>query len=682
MTRKTIACAILALLGLVANAQRFDWAKGWEGPDNTDAVYGNSNYFSGTATDSRGNLYLLANYRGMDGGPYVEWDSVRLTPFNSPSDDGMVLARITPQGTMAWRKIVLSNGGSTYSHELRVLGDSAVACMFTYWPPFSEYSKLYYLDTLLTGIHDGYPATISGYSDYQRTALVIFDTAGNIVEHHTLHTARVGSGGELLRDSLGVVQNSPLATPSFDIDAEGNVYLLVNGPMPDGMCLLDDNRRVGVVDGWQGAAWSPSLLKFSPHLDTLLALRAVVGGNTSADTRYSSHIWVRLGVDGEAYAYGGLRRTAGTEQFDTLLIAPGLSHGCGYSDNENALLVKFDTALEAQYVVGIGEQVINAAADEYWHSGNLGSTFREVAFDADSGLLFVAGECWQRDANEPLRSAIYYVAGQPTDLVNHAYVLALDAADGSLHSIGKMPSMRQSNLGWDSRHVNWPYSRLAGLTVGGNRVLLQGVSIGGVYYPNLYRPDGANVHRLTMAQFDYAGHLVRGYDFKAISAECIPATLAVHDSMLYIANIISGGASFGNNTVQPEHLMACVALMVDTSLMSTYVYTEPEWIDTSNVNIVQVEEGATLVAYPNPFGKSVKIKIEGMQLMEGGGTVAAILTDLAGRSEAVRLASDGHGLYTLDMAGRHQAAYLLTLTSADGRQHSIRLLKQSGVFGQ
>jgi hypothetical protein len=128
---------------------------------------------------------------------------------------------------------------------------------------------------------------------------------------------------------------------------------------------------------------------------------------------------------------------------------------------------------------------------------------------------------------------------------------------------------------------------------------------------------------------------------------------------------------------------AFIAKYVDTSFMTPYVprdttHTDP--IDTGEVSITLVEDGAALVAYPNPFRQSVRIKVQGGQLKEHNGTVTAILTDLTGRREEVRLTPDAPGQYTLDLTSRPQATYLLTLTTADGKQHTVRLLKQSDIF--
>ena len=60
----------------------------------------------------------------------------------------------------------------------------------------------------------------------------------------------------------------------------------------------------------------------------------------------------------------------------------------------------------------------------------------------------------------------------------------------------------------------------------------------------------------------------------------------------------------------------------------------------------------------------------------------AILTDLTGRREEVHLSPYGPGQYSLDLTSRPQASYLLTLITADGKQHTVRLLKQSDIFAR
>ena len=146
------------------------------------------------------------------------------------------------------------------------------------------------------------------------------------------------------------------------------------------------------------------------------------------------------------------------------------------------------------------------------------------------------------------------------------------------------------------------------------------------------------------------------------------------------------GAQFGDISIpNGGKSTAYIARYVDTSFMTPYVprdttHTDP--IDTGSVRITLVDDGTALVAYPNPFRQSVRIKVQGGRLKEHNGTVTAILTDLTGRREQVRLTPDAPGQYTLDLTSRPQATYLLTLTTATGQTHTIRLLKQSDIFGQ
>lgn len=89
---------------------------------------------------------------------------------------------------------------------------------------------------------------------------------------------------------------------------------------------------------------------------------------------------------------------------------------------------------------------------------------------------------------------------------------------------------------------------------------------------------------------------------------------------------------------------------------------------------ITTAETAELTLYPNPATHQVSI--------ECAETISeAWLTDLTGRREQVRLIAEGTGRYTLDLTARPQATYLLTLTTADGHQHTVRLMKQSDIFG-
>ena len=86
--------------------------------------------------------------------------------------------------------------------------------------------------------------------------------------------------------------------------------------------------------------------------------------------------------------------------------------------------------------------------------------------------------------------------------------------------------------------------------------------------------------------------------------------------------------------------------------------------------------------YPNPTKQKITIRVESGALKVENGVATAWLTDLTGRREEVRLTPDGPGQYSLDLTSRPQATYLLTLFTADGHQHTVRLLKQSDIFAR
>ena len=104
--------------------------------------------------------------------------------------------------------------------------------------------------------------------------------------------------------------------------------------------------------------------------------------------------------------------------------------------------------------------------------------------------------------------------------------------------------------------------------------------------------------------------------------------------------------------------------------------------DSSDIQVTLSDEAGAFVKYGNPFRQRVNVKVESGELKVENGVATAWLTDLTGRREEVTLTPAGNGKYTLDLTSRPQATYLLTLTTATGKTHTIRLLKQSDIFGQ
>ena len=81
---------------------------------------------------------------------------------------------------------------------------------------------------------------------------------------------------------------------------------------------------------------------------------------------------------------------------------------------------------------------------------------------------------------------------------------------------------------------------------------------------------------------------------------------------------------------------------------------------------------------PFPYHQRYNMKVSGSPLLSHDGVVTAWLTDMQGRREEVVLTPTGPDQYTLDLTSRPPAAYLLTVTTADGRELTFRLVKQYG----
>ena len=109
---------------------------------------------------------------------------------------------------------------------------------------------------------------------------------------------------------------------------------------------------------------------------------------------------------------------------------------------------------------------------------------------------------------------------------------------------------------------------------------------------------------------------------------------------------------------------------------------QPVVRDSSDIQVTLSDEAGAFVKYGNPFRQRVNVKVESGELKVESGVATAWLTDMQGRREEVRLTPAGNGKYTLDLTSRPQATYLLTLTTATGKTHTLRLLKQSDIFGK
>lgn len=657
----TLAC----LTG--AQAQRFEWAKGYASARQGTEI-------KGQVADREGNLYILGTFRNdsrWDGEPLLP-----MTPYGYFHDNNNVLiAKISPTGQMLWKKVIhVNNGQSALAHDIKPVGDTAFACLVeAMLPAPTSYEYCYYLDTLLTEL-DGYPiAPFEGaWMNGRYTILLIFDFSGRVLEQHFLKVTYTDSLGNDIVTPVGsnvTFDSYPLRDPSFDIDAEGNIYLsrmafdyidaerCVETGVIQGLKFWADHRMVGTVRfADKPSLYNLQLLAFSPHFDTLLASRYLF-------QHYVGHIpntYLQLDRYGDLYALGSVV-VHGIN--DTIVV--DAERGISFPINEATLnkgyLVKLDSALTPIHCMTLEDSVRNG---DILTSSQ--SFFNNICFDDDSGLCFVSGFIQRNHGT----TALVTLNGVPTRIEkNDAFVISFHTDSGDIHSHAVIPSISSSHLGSSYANNN--------LAASSNRIFVQSAYYGGVRYPNDTIVLSGNNPSLGLSVFDYKGNMIEGHDFRAISPLNRPGPLALIDSALYMSNLFVSSATFGDIQVPEQGYHACIAKYVDTAFMTPYRALG----DTGDVSIRLVEDGGAWTSYPNPFRQRVNIQVQGADLLVANGVATAVLTDLQGRREEVRLERVGAGHYVLDLTSRPQASYLLTLTTSSGKQHTLKLLKQSDRFG-
>ena len=246
---------------------------------------------------------------------------------------------------------------------------------------------------------------------------------------------------------------------------------------------------------------------------------------------------------------------------------------------------------------------------------------------------------------------------------NCAWFVRIDNQTGALQSYGYIPSSSQSTFLTQHSILKSIAQKNRIITHVGYKENIQTGDSSISIAPNRF---GAGLYIC-----DYDGNYIDFIDYGIdATSVLLSGCLSLHDSNLYIMGGSRFDLSLAGTPLSPTgNSVAYIAKYVDTSFMSPYLYTG----DTVGIDNVSTYQHINV--YPNPFRQHVTI--------ESSETLAstAWLTDLTGRREQVRLIAEGTGRYSLDLTSRPQATYLLTLTTASGKTHTVRLLKQSDLFG-
>ena len=274
-------------------AQGFEWVSTYSGPEirSSDEP---TNRIIGSCVDSSGNTYILGEFS-----PQAFFCGERLLPFDiitTPIHKAVVIAKLSSSGDLLWHKAIYNGRFSCYAHALRMVGDSSIMAMVRFYLPNNSsvvnYRDLYYLDTLLTGNDDLMPT--DSLDDDNNTAFITLDFDGNAIERHLLRVGWLDSNGNAL--TINVTSNSsnsnklktdPFSTESFNIDSEGNIYIiravaervigsnyqewrLDDGTISALKIVVDGTHNLYYPIPYRTALWNMQILKFSPHFDSLI----------------------------------------------------------------------------------------------------------------------------------------------------------------------------------------------------------------------------------------------------------------------------------------------------------------------------------------------------------------------------------------------------------------------------
>ena len=609
--RMTFVLFLLAL-GTTATAQHFEWAKGYGSSANDMCG------IVGTVADPEGNLYILGDFH-----PDAEWDGVPLLPMTpyGPNHDtrSVVVAKISPSGEMLWKKVIHGNNGNdALANDIRMLGDTAIAFMARYTLPSQlQRMYLYYLDTLYTNeeefVHD-----LSHMALKITTAYIVLDLDGNVLEEHALNVTFVDrDGNDVMHEYTDAIyglrtvyENDVLWNLSFDFDQTGNMYLcrwandrvnfcdldLENGDL-SAVKLWVDDRVAGVMNIPEGTRyWFPQLVKFSPHLDTVLGSRYLVQKGRSG-IPYTENL-VKCRQNGDVYVIWNIPDTR--NYIDTIVCdsTKNIRFKLIEQDKKMGFLCAYDPMMNQKWGIVIERDSVMMS------SGFISISWKDLCFDEDSNLFFLSSEGY---ANGPYGDTSNYVAVLSYDGIvlpiqrTSNVVLVFRERESQipeLVNIGRFPSI---------------YAAYAASTSNGNmicknnRVFLQSFYQGGYHFPSerVEFERGVGETSVGLAVFDYSMNLIEGFDFDTRSPNSTEGVLTLVDSTLYITNYISDAhAQFDDITFQGETTKhyATIAKYVDTAFMTPYVAPASIGIpDEHSINMA--------TPYPNPSNDRVQIDL-------------------------------------------------------------------------
>lgn len=576
--KKLFVFILFAVSVMTAHAQRFEWAKGYTVASNSDRS------IVGGVTDSLGNLYILGNCDATS--VWEGTEGIIPSIFNSSKNllNDVLIAKISTEGEMVWKKVIFGNNGNTYNaYDIKKLGDTAFACL-TDFTALNSLEYCYFLDTLVF-YPSNYPID-TRYYESQYLAYLVFDFDGNVKEQHFLTiTYTDADGNDIVTRYPNNVDTTPwlkgmeaFRCPSFDIDTEGNIYigriaydvcsgaghLLTPNDSIRGLKFWVDRRLVGEyrIEG-RPSQWFPQILKFSPHLDTLLGCRYVV-------QKWNHDRYGPLKTSTKVDKYGRvymipLYKKAGVQHDTDTIVIDSLRHIEFIHNTYNStFIVSYDDNLNTRWIITYDDSIINDNAV-------IQKRFHDIDFDYDSNLIFLSATSGRGSIlNDTMHyNSVLSYRGRPLPLKDGASIASFYNTDSIpvMHSYSVMPSMMSD--------ISDVYRTGGDLFCRNNRVALQCVYYGGISFPSqTIRYNTVYTTGIGLIMFDYAGNVIGGIDYGSVLDGCAHnynGPIVAHDSVLYLCNILKTNAQFGNISFPVYGEANCIAKYVDTAFMHPYV---------------------------------------------------------------------------------------------------------------
>ena len=490
---------------------------------------------------------------------------------------------------------------------------------------------------------------------------------------------------------------------SFEIDAQNNLYLNMEGRRLPGSVGIANSNSLHLGDSTPRPTW---ILKYNPQLEAtglvqlsfessstmppqLLLLHLYIDTNTnslfvpglmawsmSVDHTFYNHdtldfanqtaFWLRLNKDDLRLLSYGQARPGGNGK-------GSVPHLAAYNNRVFAQ-VKFQNSMD------FGDTMYNTPNSGDWDIGFVIWDYsgREVEMVARYGVSGLANQ-----VNAPiLKDSILYLTGSAYEdftfgditTYNYGYsqVFIAKYVDTAFMHPYLHPSDRQEqSIVWQQELsfnlADSPISLTANATSGLPVVYSCGDS-------SIAYSDGSMLYLLRNGTTTVTASQQGNSDY--LPAEPVTKTLQVNDV---------GTDALANSS--PQIFPNPTSGMVTIDLAKTPPATplppkQPRRGDTSDINMVlYTSPGAPFSQTESanfPYHQRYNMKVNGPKLQSHDGIVTAWLTDMQGRREEVVLTPTGPDRYTLDLTARPPAAYLLTVTTADGRELTFRLMKQYG----